>query len=188
MSGHNKWSQIKRKKDKADGAKSKLFGKLARLITAEARKAGGNPNYPSLRSAIEKAREGNMPNDNIERAIKKAATDKGVAMEEITYEAYGPGGCALIIEALTDNRNKAAQEVKFILGKHGFALAGQGSAAWAFSHHPAADGTPPQAGGGKNWTAETTLELSDEDLTLLEKLVDDLENCEEVQETFTNAE
>ena len=176
MSGHNKWSQIKRKKDKADGAKSKLFGKLARLITAETRKAGGNPNYPSLRSAIEKAREGNMPNDNIERAIKKAATDKGAAMEEITYEAYGPGGCALIIEALTDNRNKAAQEVKFILSKHGFALAGQGSAAWAFKRT------------GKMWAAETTVGLSDEDLALLLKLVDDLEACDEVQEVFTNAE
>lgn len=176
MSGHNKWSQIKEKKGKTDAKKSQIFGKYARLITAEARKAGGSLSAPGLKAAIEKARANNMPSDNIERAIKKAVGDTSAAMELITYEAYGPGGVALIIEALTDNRNKAAQEVKHILSEHGSALAGIGSASWAFEKTP------------EGLKATTTVPLSDEDVKALETLTDALESCEEVQEVFTNAE
>ena len=131
MSGHNKWSQIKRQKGVTDAKKSKVFSKLVKLITNEAKISKGDRNSPGLRGAIEKAKKENMPTENIERAIKKAS-EPSSAMETITYEAYGPGGVGLIIEALTENRNKAAQEVKHILLKNGFALAGIGSVTWSF--------------------------------------------------------
>lgn len=176
MSGHNKWSKIKRQKEKTDGQKSKIFGKMVRLITVEAKKAGGNINSPGLKAAIEKAKSFNVPNDNIERAVKKS-TEGGAAMEAITYEAYGPGGVGLVIEVLTDNRNKAAQEVKHILSDQGYALAGIGSVTWAFSRTPEME-----------WVAQTTVPLSEEDGEKLSVLVDALEENDEVQEVFTNAE
>lgn len=176
MSGHNKWSKIKRQKEKTDAQKSKIFGKMVKLITTEARKAGGNLSSPGLKNAIEKAKAANVPSDNIERAVKKFA-DGGVAMESITYEAYGPGGCAMVIEALTDNRNKAAQEIKHILAEQGFALAGIGAATWAFVRTPEME-----------WQATTTIPLSDEDGEKLGELVDALEECDEVQDVYTNAE
>ncbi len=176
MSGHNKWSKIKRQKEKTDGQKSKIFGKMVRLITVEAKKSGGNVSSPGLKNAIDKAKSFNVPNDNIERAIKKFS-EGGASMEAITYEAYGPGGCAMIIEALTDNRNKAAQEIKFILSKHGYALAGIGAATWAFTRTPEME-----------WVPQTTVPLSDEDSEKLESLVDDLEENDEVQDVYTNVE
>lgn len=176
MSGHNKWSQIKRQKGKTDAQKSKVFGKLAKLITEEAKKANGNLNASPLKTAVERARAENMPNDNIDRAIKKAASDKSIALETIVYESYGPGGVGLIIEALTSNRNKAAQEIKFILMKHGATLAGIGSVTWAFLK---------QSGV---WSPTTTIPLSEEDLEKLSLLTEELEENEEVQEVFTNAE
>ena len=178
MSGHNKWSQIKTQKAKTDAYKSKIFSKFAKLISAEAKKAKGNLADPSLKAAIEKAKAANMPSDNIDRAIKKASGDAGAAMEEIIYEAYGPGGVALMIKALTDNRNKATQLVKHILSENGFAIAAPGSAAWAFTKEPTTHNLQPT----------TTVPVAEEDLEKLEKLVENLENCEEVQEVFTNAE
>ena len=175
MSGHNKWSQIRRQKEKTDGQKSKTFSKYAKLIAVEAKKASGNRESPGLKAIIERAKAENMPNDNIERAIKKA-TDNSAVMEAIMYESYGPGGCAMIIEALTDNRNKAAQEIKFILSKYGFSLAGMGAASWAFERE------------GVNWKPTTTVPLEETDIELLGKLVADLEDNDEVQEVFTNAE
>jgi YebC/PmpR family DNA-binding regulatory protein len=176
MSGHNKWSQIKRRKEGTDAAKSKIFSKMAKLISTASREAKGDVNSPLLRSAIEKAREYNMPKDNIERAIKKGLGTDAESLENITYEAYGPGGTALIIEALTSNRNKAAQEVKFILSKHGFSLAAQGAATWAFTKE------------GSEWKPNTTIPVSEEDGTVLEKLIEELEDNDEVQEVYTNAE
>ena len=176
MSGHNKWSQIKNKKAKTDGIKAKVFSRYSKIIAVEARLAKGDRNSPGLRAAIERARAEDVTNDVIDRAVKKATEAGATALETIVYEAYGPGGCAMIIEALTDNRNKAAQEVKHVLSKNGFALASIGSASWAFEKKE-----------GK-WNPTTTTELSDEDLSLLENLVNELEECEEVQEVFTNAE
>lgn len=176
MSGHNKWAQIKRQKGKTDAMKSKVFSKYAKLITEESRKAKGDVSSPSLKTAIEKAKAENMPNENIERAIKKALGVGAEVLETITYEAYGPGGCGIIVEALTGNRNKAAQEIKFIFTKHGFALAGIGSVTWAFEKKP-----------GASWLPTSTTDLNDDDLKLLETLIDELENCDEVQEVFTNA-
>lgn len=177
MSGHNKWSKIKNKKAVTDAQKSKVFGKLVRFIAVEAKKAKGDVNSPGLRAAIEKAQAANVPKDNIERAIKKGAGGEGGETEQITYEAYGPGGCALIIEALTENRNKAAQEVKHILSKNGFELATPGSATWAFEK---------QLGGG--WLPKTPAPISEQDGEVLDKLIEELEENDEVQEVFTNAE
>ena len=152
-----------------------MFGKYAKLITEEARKAGGNLSSPGLKAVIDRAKEANMPADNIERAIKKA-TEKGAALETATYEAYGPGGVALMIDVLTDNKNRAAQEVKLILSKHSLSLAGVGSAAWAF-----------QKQGGM-WVASTTVPLSEEDVQKLSEVVEALEENDDVQDVFTNAE
>ncbi len=176
MSGHNKYSKIKHIKAKNDAQKSKNFGKLVRLITVEAKAAKGLLSSPGLAAAIEKARGENMPNDTIDRAVKKATTDNSAAMESIVYESYGPGGVAVLISSLTDNRNKAAQEIKHILSLNGFELASPGSASWAFKK---------EAG---TWTATTTMPLEDADIELLTKLVDELEANDEVQEVFTNAE
>lgn len=178
MSGHNKWKQIKERKGKTDSQKSKAFSKYAKLITMEAKKANGNCEAAGLKAAVERAKKENMPNDNIERAIKKATEAGATAMETVIYEAYGPGGVAIIIESLTDNRNKSAQEVKMALGKHGISLASPGSAMWAFKKEQTTNHLQPT----------TTVTLEDDDLTTLEKVVEDLENCEEVQEVFTNAE
>lgn len=176
MSGHNKWSQIKHQKGKTDAKKSQLFGKLGKLVAEEARKAKGNREIPGLKTAIERARAGNMPSESIERAIKKAMGEGSAVMETIIYEAYGPGGCALMIETLTNNRNKAAQEIKHILSENNANLAAMGSAAWAFQKT------------NEGWVAQTTVSLSDDDVISLEKLVDALEANEEVQEVYTNAE
>lgn len=176
MSGHNKFSKIKRIKAKNDAQKSKLFSKFVKLISVASRAANGNINSPELRSAIEKARSYDMPNDSIERAVKKASEKNGAEMESIIYEAYGPGGVAIMIEALTDNRNKAAGEVKHILAENNSALAAPGSASWAFTK--TAEGYMPN----------TMVPLSEEDGAKLDKLIEDLEDNDEVQEIYTNAE
>jgi YebC/PmpR family DNA-binding regulatory protein len=175
MSGHNKFSKIKHQKAKTDAQKSKIFGKMVRLITVEAKKANGNLKSPGLANAIEKARKENVPNDTIDRAVKKA-NDNSAVMENMTYESYGPGGCAIIIESLTDNRNKAAQEVKHILSKNGFELAVPGSASWAFTKT------------AEGWIPQTMIPVSDEDGEKLQTIIDELEENDEVQEVFTNAE
>lgn len=178
MSGHNKWSKIKNKKAVTDAAKSKIFSKMAKLIATASREAKGDTSSPTLRAAIEKAKSYNMPTDNIERAVKKGVGADAEAMEAITYEAYGPGGSALVIEALTTNRNKAAQEVKHILSKNGFELAKQGSATWAFTKNLETHELEPT----------TTIPLSPEDEQKLELLIEELEDNEEVQSVYTNAE
>ncbi len=172
---HSQWEKKKYKKAAQGGKTSKIFGKLVRVITLEAKKSGGNREAPGLKAAIQKARDVDMPNDNIERAIKKA-TEPGEQFERFTYEAYGPGGVALIIEALTTNRNKAAQEIRFILSEHGSALGAIGSTTWSFTKND------------HIWTPNMTVPITEEDATKLEALVDELEENDEVQEVFTNAE
>lgn len=134
MSGHSKWSQIKYKKALTDAKKGKIFSKMARLIAVAARAKGGDPQTnPQLRLAIEKARAFNMPSENIERAIKRGTGDiEGVKMEEFTIEAYGPSGIALIIEGITDNKNRTVSEIKYLLGQHDGKMAEQGSVSWLF--------------------------------------------------------
>jgi YebC/PmpR family DNA-binding regulatory protein len=178
MSGHNKWAQIKHKKAITDSKKSKIFSKLVRFISVEAKLSGGKYS-PGLRAAIEKAKKINMPAENIERAIKKAS-EPGAHMDAIVYEAYGPGGVGIIIETLTDSKNRTAQDIKHILVKNGFALGGIGSVTWGFQK----DKTPE----GMIWKPNILVPVSDEDLDLLEKLVEELEENDDVQEVYTNAE
>ena len=178
MSGHNKWAQIKHKKAITDAKKSKIFSKLVRFISVEAKLSGGKES-PGLRSAIEKAKKVNMSSDVIERAVKKAS-EPSAHMDAITYETHGPGGAGIIIETLTDSKNRTAQDIKHILIKNGFALGGIGSVAWAFKKEKSPEGLV--------WIPTNTISLSDTDLELLDKLVEDLEENDDVQEVYTNAE
>ncbi len=135
MSGHSKWSTIKRKKGAADAKRGALFGKLSRAITVAAREGGGDPEMnPNLGLAIQKAKDGNMPNDNIDRAIAKGtgAGADAETFERITYEGYAPGGVAVLVEVLTDNRNRTASDVRYTFSKNGGNLGTSGSVAYLF--------------------------------------------------------
>lgn len=134
MSGHSKWAQIKRQKGVADTKRGQLFTKLAQEITVAARQGGGDPgaNF-RLRLAVQKAREHNMPSENIERAIKRGTGGlEAAALEEIVYEGYGPGGVALLVQALTDNRNRTVADVRSVFAKSGASLGENGCVAWLF--------------------------------------------------------
>ena len=134
MSGHSKWSQIKRKKSATDEKRGRMFGKLLRAIEVAAREGGPSiEGNMTLASAVQKARDYSVPMDNIERAIKRSSgEDGGARFEELTYEGYGPGGVALVVEAVTDNRNRTGQEVRHTLTALGGKLADPGSVAWMF--------------------------------------------------------
>lgn len=135
MAGHNKWSKIKRKKGVNDAKRGALFTKLIREITVAAREGGGDPDYNArLRLAVDTAKAEDMPNENIERAIKRGTGElEGVNYEEATYEGYGPGGVALFIECLTDNTNRTVADIRHVLGKYEGSLGTDGSVAWQFN-------------------------------------------------------
>jgi YebC/PmpR family DNA-binding regulatory protein len=173
MAGHSKWAKLKHHKGKTDAQKSKLFSKLVRFISVEAKKSNGDRNSPGLRAAIEKARGENMPTENIDRAIEKASSSG--ELEPVAYEAYGPGGVALVIEGYTDNRNRTAPEIKHLLSLHGVALAQPGAASWAFTR--ALGKLEPV----------NTVEISEEDGTKLGELIDVLEDHDDVSEIYNNA-
>lgn len=175
MSGHSKWAKIKHQKAINDVKKAKVFSKLLRFLSMEARKAKGDRNAPGLRLAIEKARKANVPGDNIDRAIEKASGEGSAEMEAITYEAYGPGGVAILIETLTDSRNRTNQEIKHLLTKNGGNPASPGAASWAFTKTD------------EGMEAMAPVELSDDDLAKLDILVDALEDYDDVQNVYTNA-
>jgi YebC/PmpR family DNA-binding regulatory protein len=175
MSGHNKWAQIKRQKGAADAAKSNLWGKLGKRIAVESKKAHGDTSAPSLRSIIETAKKANMPKDTIERAIAKGTAADSAALESITYETYGPGGAAIIIQTVTDNRNRTAQEIKHLLAKNDLALAAPGSALWAFEKT------------GDSFEPKTTVPLSEEDSNKLMEIMSAIDEHDDVEEVFTNA-
>lgn len=176
MSGHSKWSQIKRQKGVEDSKKSQVFSKMARLISIAAKK-GDDPNANSeLRAVVERAKAENMPIDNIERAIKKGAGKlEGVNYEAGRYEAYGPGGTALIINIITDSKNRTTNEIKQALTQHGAKLAEQGSVLWAFEFN---NNVP---------SPKTTIPLNDEDKNKLDTLIEILNENEDVQEIYHNA-
>ena len=135
MSGHSKWSSIKHKKAAVDAKRGQQFTKLARAITVAAREGGGDPDAnPSLATAIQKARDASMPKDNIQRAVDRGtgAGSDGEAIERIVFEGYGPGGAAVLVEALTDNRNRTSADVRHAFTKHGGSLGEPGSVAWIF--------------------------------------------------------
>lgn len=176
MSGHSKWSKVKHQKAITDARKGKVFSKMAKMIAIAARKGGDPEMNPTLRLAIEKARGVNMPKENIERAIKKGTgEDKQGQLEELTYEAYGPNGTPLIIEAITDNKNRTLAEIKHILNTHNGKLAEAGSVKYMFEKK------------GEDWEPKYPMDISDENLkTQLEKLFESLDENEDVKEIYSN--
>lgn len=134
MSGHSKWSTIKHKKGAADAKRGKIFSRLAKEITVAAKLGGGDPNgNPRLRTVLLEARAENMPKDNIERAVKKGTGElPGVTYDEIRYEGYAPGGVALIMDIMTDNKNRTVAEIRHLLSRHGGSMAENGAVTWNF--------------------------------------------------------
>ena len=135
MSGHSKWHTIKHKKGAADAKRGKAFTRIIKELTVAARNGGGDPDMnPRLRTIVADAKANNMPRENIERAIRRGTGEEpGVTYDEVTYEGYGPGGVALLIETLTDNKNRTVGEIRHLLGKHAGNLAAENSVAWMFS-------------------------------------------------------
>lgn len=178
MSGHSKWSTIKRKKGALDAKRGKLWTKILREVTVSARLGGGDPSAnPRLRSAMTDARSNNVPNDNIARAIKKGTGElEGGALEELTYEGYGPGGVAIMIETITDNKNRTVSEVRHLFSKHGGNLGENGCVGWMFDRR----GTFAIEAG--EMSEENFMELA------LELEVDDISTDDELYEIITSLE
>ena len=238
MSGHSKWAQIKRQKGAADAKRGQVFTKLGREIAVAAREGGANPDMnPRLRLAVDRARAANMPLDTIDRAIKRAVgSGEGAALDQITYEGYGPGGAALMVEVLTDNRNRAVAEVRNAFTRGGGSLGEAGCVAWLFDQRGLltleADGRDPEdlelaaidagaedvradgetvevyttpadlesvrkaleSGGAVVSAAEiamvpkTSIELSPKDAASTLRLMERLEDLDDVQKVSTNLE
>jgi YebC/PmpR family DNA-binding regulatory protein len=238
MSGHSKWANIKHKKGAADAKRGKVFTKLIKEITVAARMGGGDISAnPRLRSAVLAAKAENMPKDNMERAIKKGTGElEGVNYEELTYEGYGPAGAAVLLESLTDNKNRAVAEIRHIFNKHGGNLGENGCVGWMFEKkgylvvekrvidEEALMETALEAGAedvredGDNFevvtmpedyeavkeaidaadiatlSAEVTMlpqnmaELTGKDAEKMIKLMDALDDCDDVQKVYTNAD
>jgi transcriptional/translational regulatory protein YebC/TACO1 len=215
MSGHSKWSKVKHQKAVTDVQKGKIFSKMAKIITVNAR-GGGDPETNSgLRMAIEKARSANMPRDNIERAIKKGTGELGgEKIEEIFYEAYGPNGIALIIKTITDNKNRTISEIKNILGKHSGRLGETGSVKWMFEERGVLElkiaekdnldiqTKPAELNNVKNnleekkikvesvnleWAPKDPVKIEDEkSKAQIEKLFEALDEQDDIQEIYSN--
>ncbi|HEX8591332.1 MAG TPA: YebC/PmpR family DNA-binding transcriptional regulator [Candidatus Paceibacterota bacterium] len=177
MAGHSKWAQIKRQKGVTDAARSRTFSKFARLITIESKKTGGQVTAPSLAAVIARAKAVNMPKDNIERAVAKGASKEANDLEQVVYEFYGPSGAAVIVNALTDNKNRTTAEIKHMLSKNGYELGTPGSAVWAFS----------KGGGGSLTPNEPLMDVSGDDEERLGNLLELLDEHEDVQDVVTNA-
>jgi YebC/PmpR family DNA-binding regulatory protein len=178
MAGHSKWAQIKRKKAVTDARRGQLFTRLLKEITVAARIGGGDPDGNArLRSAVQDARANNVPNDNIDRAIKRGTGElDGVAYEEITYEGYGPGGIAMLIETVTDNKKRTVAELRHLFAKHGGSLGESGCVAWLFDK--------------RGYFAIDKSSVSEEELMelALELEVEDVSTMEDVHEMFTSPE
>ena len=178
MSGHSKWASIKRKKAVTDSRRGQLWTRLLKEVTVAARMGGGDASgNPRLRVAIQEGRASNVPNDNIERAIKRGTGElEGVSYEELTYEGYGPGGVAVFIETVTDNKNRTVAEIRHVFSKHGGSLGENGCVAWMFT---------------KRGYIAIAKEAVPEDLLMelaIELEVDDVSVEEETYEIFTSPE
>lgn len=177
MAGHSKWSNIKHKKEKTDAQRGKIFTKLGREIAVAVKEGGSDPESNSrLRDAIAKARAANMPNDNIQRSIKRASGELGsVTYDEVVYEGYGPNGVAVIVEALTDNRNRTASEIRHIFDRSGGSLGATGCVAWMFDRKGVI-------------IVENNDDLDEEALIMdaLEAGAEDVEDSDEIIEIFTD--
>jgi len=238
MSGHSKWSTIKHKKAASDIKRGKIFTKIIKEITVAARMGGGDPNAnPRLRVAVQAAKTENMPKDNIERAIKKGTGDlEGVSYDESIYEGYGPGGAAVLVDSLTDNKNRAVSEIRHIFAKNGGSLGESGCVAWMFSKKGYIvveravvsedalmemaleagaedvredDGNYeviaapedfeevktaienagiPAVAAEVTMLPQSTTSLADKEAEQMVRLMDMLEDCEDVQKVYTNAD
>ena len=238
MSGHSKWSTIKRKKGVADAKRGKMFTKLIKEITIAAREGGSDPGAnPRLRLAVDNAKAANMPADNIERAIKKATGElEGVIFHELTYEGYGPSGIAVIVEVATDNKNRTVADVRHLFSKYNGSLGENGSVAWMFDRKgvitlPTQDKTEDDImdivletgaddlqteedffevqtnlesfdsvrkallakelqveNASLQWIAKNVVKVNDEDAEKVIKLIDALEESDDVQNVFSNAD
>ena len=177
MSGHSKWSTIKRKKEKVDSQRGKVFTRLAKEIIIAARQGGGDLNSNSrLKVAVQRAKEANIPNENIKRAIQKGSGElAGINYEEITYEGYGPGGVAVMLEIMTDNRNRTAGEIRHLFSKYGGNLGETGCVSWMFDKK------------GLIVVDKTETDLSEDDLMLLalDSGAEDLKDEEDSYEITT---
>lgn len=176
MSGHSKWSTIKHKKALTDSKKSKVFSKIASLITIAAKRGGDPDKNPSLRAAMEKAREVNLPKDNVDRAIKRGTGEiAGAQIEEVIYGAFGPGGVAILITAITDNRNRTLAEIKQILNAHNAKFAEVNSIQWMFRRE------------GADWIPNQPMKIEDENVKKeLETLYEALDEQQDVNEIYDN--
>jgi YebC/PmpR family DNA-binding regulatory protein len=238
MSGHSKWSTIKRKKGAADAKRGKLFTKLIKELTIAAREGGGDPSgNPRLRLAVDNAKAANMPSDNIDRAIKKATGElEGTTISELTYEGYGPGGIAVLVEVATDNKNRTVAEVRHLFSKYGGNMGESGSVAWMFekkgvislpkqnksedeimeivlnagaedlqtedeffeiqtdveSFEPVRkallDKNLELDNASLQWIAKNTVNTTGENAEKMMKLIEALEDCDDVQNVYSNAD
>jgi YebC/PmpR family DNA-binding regulatory protein len=182
MSGHSKWSTIKRKKGAADAKRGKIFTKLIKEITIAARIGGGDPDgNPRLRSAIAAAKAANMPSDNVDRAINKGTGElEGVSYEESNYEGYGPGGVAILVETLTDNKKRTVSEVRHLFSKYNGNLGETGCVSWMFSKRGVV--TVPREGTDEDRLIEQALELGADDVAEEEDLFEVRCNPSDVQD------
>jgi transcriptional/translational regulatory protein YebC/TACO1 len=174
MAGHSKWKQIKHKKAAADSRRSGVFARAARAITAAVRAADGERGAPQVLALIERAKQIDMPKENIERAIARGAGLGSGALIQLTFESFGPGGVALIFTAMTDSRNRTVQEIKHILNEHDVLLGTEGSALWAFTK---VDG---------KYLPHQTVKLPTEAAEQLEALIEALEEHDDIDTIFTN--
>ncbi|MDA1079764.1 MAG: YebC/PmpR family DNA-binding transcriptional regulator [bacterium] len=183
MAGHSKWNNIKNKKGAADAKKGKVFGQVAKQIRIAVKEGGSDDpaSNPSLRLALDKAKAANMPRVNIDRALRKGMgkSDSGGSIQEVLYEAFGPGGVALLIEAVTDNVNRTSSEVKFALTRNQGSLSGPGSAQFLFQKITEA--------GTLSYEPIQPLPLEQEHREVLEALLDALKEIEDVEEIYTTA-
>ena len=176
MSGHNKWSKIKHKKAATDAIKSRVFSKHSAIIAMESRKAKGDVNSPGLAAVIERAKKDSMPKENIDRAVQKGAGAGSESLQEVVFEAFGPGGVAMIITAVTDNNNRTSQEIRHTFTKAGYALGSPGTSMWAFT----------KTGG--SYVPHNPTELGDQDGEKLAELIETLEEQNDVQDIYTTAD
>ena len=182
MSGHSHAKTVKRVKEAGDKKRGQAFSKIARLISVAVKEKGPNPETnPRLRIAIEAARSVNMPKDNIDRAIKKGTGEDVLTenLEEVIFEAYGPGGIAVIIEGITDNKNRTLGEIKQILSRHGSKMVGEGGVRWMFERRA-------KEPGSLGWEAKQMTEASPQDKENCERLFEDLDENEAVQKVYNN--
>lgn len=176
MSGHSHWAGIKHKKAIVDAKRGKVFGKLAKIISIAAREKGADLGMnPRLRIAIETAQKANMPKENIARAIKRGTGElEGTKLEEITLEIYGPEGVAVLVTAITDNKNRTLSEIKKILSEHNAKLGEEGSVRWAFERQ------------SNEWVPKFPMDINEEQRRKLEKLFEALDEHDDVQEIYSN--